>query len=168
MNRLVALILFAGWLAAAAQQTPRNLFVPVVDQSPQNSPVVISGSGILTDDPQQQPRYSGTARLSVVNVSTKSIVLIVLRLWASNVPNMDVGRTLDDYFFSSELLDPGGAKVTEVNWPEFDEEGKRKTQLREEVQSAIYYQCYSSNFRTDRSWATERRRKKRWMHARQP
>jgi len=138
MNRLVILLLFGGCLTAAAQQATRDLFVPVIDRSPQSSPVVISGSGILKDDPQQQPRYSGTARLSVVNVSAKSIVLIVLRLRASNVPNMDVGRTLDDYFFSSELIEPGGAKVTEVTWPEFDEEEKRKPRLREEVQSTIY------------------------------
>jgi hypothetical protein len=137
MNRLMALLLLGGCMTAVAQQTLSDLFVTVVDRSPRNSPIVVSGSGILKDNPEQQARYSGTARLSLLNVSSKSILLIVLRLRANNVPNMDVGRTLDDYFFSSELLEPGGTKISEVSWPEFDEEGERKQRLRGAVRPTI-------------------------------
>ncbi len=115
MNRLVVLAFLVACAAAAAQQATRETFVPAADRSPSGSPIAVSGTFIVKDNPAELFQHSGEGEISLTNVSSKPILLTVLRLHMVGVRAADVDSRSDDFFFS-EMLQAGASETVEDSW----------------------------------------------------
>jgi hypothetical protein len=104
---VLCLVLVAG-VAVGAAQTKSVL--PVVDASKAGAPLMIKGAVTANDQPSDVLRYSFQSDIEMTNVSEKSIVLMIVALdVVSTLPVSLNYRAENDYFFESEMLEPGSA-----------------------------------------------------------
>jgi hypothetical protein len=75
MNRLVMFFVLGGCVLAPAQQATQETVVPVVDRSPSSSPIAVSGTFMVKDEPAELLRHSGEGKISLTNVSSKPVLL---------------------------------------------------------------------------------------------
>ncbi len=115
MNRLVMLFLAGGCVMASAQQATQETFIPVVDRSPSGSPIAVSGTFIVKDEPAELFRHSGEGKISLTNVSSKPVLLTVLQIHMEVVRAPDMDSRSDDNFFSN-LLQPGSTDTVADSW----------------------------------------------------
>lgn len=82
------------------------------DASRRGSPIRISGEMRFSDDPSKVTRYSYEVSASASNVSTKSVLLMVIRFEAQGAGGPGVGQTyIADHFFSPSGLESGSTET---------------------------------------------------------
>jgi hypothetical protein len=87
---------------------------PVVQIGQDGSPLEISGNVIAGDEGSGVLRYSISRKLTVNNVSSKSIMLTVLEVNTRNISKIDVhGTREDDDFFRPDSFAPNPTKALE-------------------------------------------------------
>jgi len=87
---------------------------PVVQIGQVGSPLEISGNVIAGDEGSGVLRYSISRKLTVNNVSSKSIMLTVLEVNTRNISKIDVHATReDDDFFQPDSFAPNTTKTVE-------------------------------------------------------
>jgi hypothetical protein len=91
-----------------------------VDNSPPASPVVLYGTATKGDE-SLEFKQSYKAHVSIVNVSRKSILLMVTEINARGIGINGNFRDIDDYFFKPDAFQPDATKKLETTIGPFKE-----------------------------------------------
>jgi mannitol/fructose-specific phosphotransferase system IIA component len=123
---LVFALLLLGCTSVRSQQTDQETLIPVVDFSAANSPLEIEGDVRTFDKPAEQARFMIVGRLSVTNISSKPILLTVLKLKGINVVGVN-DTSIRDYYFS-EPFEPQKSENQEWTYGPFLQRAQLKTE----------------------------------------
>ena len=97
--------MFWALVATAVAELPKETTIPVVDVSALDAPVKISGLVATKDQPTKTLRYSFETNVSIANVSTKPILLMVVKLEVISPYKIRLNYSEeDDFSFESQIL----------------------------------------------------------------
>jgi hypothetical protein len=107
-----ALVLFFAMQLTCSGVCSGQIKMHLQDISAKGSPVHVSGDALFEDDVAKTIRFSYRIEGSVANVSSRGLVLMVIHFTGSGLkgPGLDYSYE-KDYFFSSDVLEPGKIEV---------------------------------------------------------